>query len=58
VMLSLSRKKRETVVLKLEDGRLIEVLVLEIRSGQVRLGFLADPKIVIVRKELDMQKDC
>ena len=43
-MLVLSRKNRESVVVGGSDGfdRLLKVTVLDIRAGQVRLGFEVD----------------
>jgi carbon storage regulator len=47
-MLSLSRRVGEVIVI----AENIEVVVTEIKGGQVKLGFVAPPSIVILRKEL------
>lgn len=53
-MLVVSRKNRESVVVGGSDGfdRLLKVTVLEIRSGQVRLGFEVDRNVPVHRSEL------
>lgn len=47
-MLVLSRKEGETVVV----GGNIEVTVLEVRGGRVRLGFRSPAEVPIHRKEV------
>ena len=47
-MLVFRRKLGEAVIL---DGQ-IEVQVLEISGSRVKLGFIAPPEVLIVRKEL------
>lgn len=47
-MLVLSRKVGETIVV----GKDIEVSILEIQGGEVRLGFNAPRDVVILRKEI------
>lgn len=49
-MLYIKRKKNESIVI---DG-MIEIIVSQIESGQVKLGFqlLSDTKPAILRKEL------
>ncbi len=47
-MLVLSRREGETI--KIGDG--IELTVVGIKSGRVRLGVKAPPEIVIAREEL------
>lgn len=51
-MLVLTRNYREKVILTLEDGRTIEVLVVDIDRGKIRLGFVAPPTVKIHRAEL------
>lgn len=47
-MLVLSRKKGERVII----GQEVEVTVLEIRAGKVRLGFAGPPEVSIHREEV------
>lgn len=47
-MLVLSRKIGETIVV----GKDIEVSILEIQGGEVRLGFNAPRDVIILRKEI------
>lgn len=49
-MLVFRRKIGEAVVI---DGR-IEVQVLEISGGRVKLGFSAPPEVTVMRKELHL----
>jgi len=53
-MLILSRKAQESVMVGGSGGfeHLLKVTVLEIRGGQVRLGFEADDTIAIHRSEV------
>lgn len=57
-MLVLSRTCRRVpdddavVVLDLGGGRAVTVTVVEVAGNRVRLGFEADPGVVITRKEL------
>lgn len=50
--LALSRKANETVIIKLEDGRTIEVTLAKIQNERVRLVFKAPKSINIIRKEV------
>lgn len=50
-MLILARRLDQKTVLRLPDGREIIVVVTEIGEGKVRLGFVADPDIAIVRDD-------
>jgi carbon storage regulator len=50
-MLVLSRKKDERIVLKVGDKN-IEITVVRIESGRVRIGIEADSDVAIIRKEL------
>jgi len=52
-MLVFRRKVGEAVVL---DGR-IEVQVLEISGSRVKLGFVAPPEVVVMRKELELTRE-
>jgi carbon storage regulator len=51
-MLVLSRKLHEKIFLLLEDGRRVEILVVDIDRGKIRLGFNAPRGINIFREEL------
>lgn len=52
-MLILTRKIGEKVLIVLEDGSIIEVIVLNKKQmSQVKLGFNADQKIKILRENL------
>jgi carbon storage regulator CsrA len=51
-MLVLTRKKDESIICMLEDGREIEIILLELRGNQARIGVNADMTIDIVRDEL------
>ena len=53
-MLVLTRKRRESVVVGGSGGfePLLKVTVLEIVGGKVRLGFEADPGVLIHRTEV------
>ena len=53
-MLVLTRKNRESVVIgRPEDGQvMLEITVLDIEGGRVRLGFEADQRMPIHRREV------
>lgn len=53
-MLVLTRKNRESVVIGETDGMhvVLEITVLEIEGGRVRLGFEADNRMPIHRREV------
>jgi len=53
-MLVLTRKNRESVVVgRSEDMEIVlEITILEIEGGRVRLGFQADAKMPIHRREV------
>jgi carbon storage regulator len=53
-MLVLTRKSRESVVVGGADGlhRLLKVTVLDIRGGNVKLGFEADARVPVHREEV------
>lgn len=56
-MLVLSRKHDEDIVIKTPEGRTIVVKVVQIVGDKVRLGFTADPDIIISRHELLTQEE-
>ena len=51
-MLTLSRKKGESIICILEDGREIKVIISQVKGNQVSLSFDADETIDIYRDEL------
>ena len=51
-MLVLTRKNGAGVVLTLEDGRTIELTVVEISRGRVKIGLVAPATIEIDRREV------
>lgn len=51
-MLVLERSLHDRVFILLPDGQRIEVHVCEIRRGLVKLGFVADASIKILREEI------
>lgn len=53
-MLVLTRKNRESVVIGRPDTQdvMLEITILEIEGGRVRLGFEADTKMPIHRREV------
>lgn len=51
-MLVLSRKNGEKVRIKLPDGRLVWLTVVEIRGDKVRLGVTAPPDLPVHRLEV------
>lgn len=51
-MLVLSRRPQQSVIIILPDGRRVEVAVLRLQSGVVRIGIEAPSDIAIVRDEL------
>lgn len=54
-MLILTRKKNQKVLLKKGDFE-IGVVVLGVQGGQVRLGFEADPDVIIDREEISIKR--
>ena len=56
-MLVLSRHIGETVVLELPTGETIDVVVLEVKGSQGRLGIDAPPEVHIVREELLLDEE-
>lgn len=51
-MLILSRRRDEKVIIECPNGDMLEVMVVDIRGDKVRLGFAADEKYQIHRKEI------
>ena len=53
-MLVLARKNRESVVISLAEDmqETVRVTVLEIRGGNVKLGFVADDDVGVYREEV------
>ena len=51
-MLVLSRHRDERIVVKLPDGRLVKITIVEIRGDKAKVGTEADRDIAIVREEL------
>ena len=51
-MLILSRRIGETLILELPTGEQIDVVLLEVKGSQGRLGIDAPPEVHIVREEL------
>lgn len=47
-----TRRERESVVIVLEDGSIVEVKVSRIKGNQVRLAFVAKRDIKILRSEI------
>ena len=56
-MLILSRRINESLILTLEDGRRIEVAIVDIRGDKVRVGVQADGSISIHRSEVQEEID-
>ena len=56
-VLVLSRKKDEDIVIKIPDGRIITIKVVQIIADRVRLGFNAASDIEIHRGELLTQEE-
>lgn len=51
-MLVLTRKMDQSVIIDIGDGRLIEVMVVNIRGDKVRLGCTAPKDVLIHRDEI------
>lgn len=52
IMLVLSRKSDEKIILQVEGLKDIELTVVRIDHNKVRLGIDADPNVTILREEL------
>ncbi|MBC7351920.1 MAG: carbon storage regulator, partial [Thermogutta sp.] len=55
-MLILTRKNNERIVIRLADGRHIEVVIARISSRSVKVGVIADRDILILREELQKRR--
>lgn len=49
--LTLERRLNESVVIEI-DGREVEVIVSKIGESRIKLTFIADDEVAIIRKEL------
>lgn len=56
-MLVLSRKLDEDIVIKTPEGRIVAVKVIQLFPDRVKLGFTADPDVIISRRELLTQEE-
>ena len=56
-MLVLSRRCEEVIVIQPEEGNPIEVTILRVKDGTVRLGFQAERGVTILRKEIVREVD-
>lgn len=54
-MLVLKRKAQEKVILSVGTVR-IEVMVVDVNRGRVRLGFECPPEVLVMREELEEWK--
>ena len=52
-MLVLSRKKNESIVIETPEGRVIEIEIVRIGDGTIRLGINAEKEVKVRRKELE-----
>lgn len=56
-MLILNRKVGEKIVVRVpECGVVFEIKVAELREGKVKLGFIADDRVLIDREEVFLDK--
>lgn len=51
-MLILSRRRNEDVIITTPSGEKVLVRIIDIRGDKVRIGFHADERIEIMRREL------
>lgn len=51
-MLVVTRKKSEAVIVTMPDGRLIRVLVVDVRENKTRIGIDAPADVAIDREEI------
>lgn len=56
-MLVLKRKPDETIVIETESGERIKIMVIDFRSGGVRLGIEASPATKVNRGEIQVRID-
>jgi carbon storage regulator CsrA len=57
VVLVLSRKRNEDILIKTPEGHIVTIRVVEIIGEKVKLGFVADDCVSIMRKELVSTKE-
>lgn len=55
-MLVLSRKQNETIIVTLEDGRLVEITVTKISDEKAYIGVDCDRAIVVRRAEISAEE--
>jgi len=51
-MLVLSRRKDESVIIRLPDGTTIQVMITAVHGDKVRIGFNAPKEVIILREEV------
>lgn len=51
-MLLITRRKQQRIFLTLDNGQRVEIRVMHIDEGTVKLGFIAPPDVQIDREEL------
>ena len=56
-MLVLGRKKNQSLILTMPDGRRITVTVAQVRSGSCRLGITAPDDVAVMRDEIQREID-
>ena len=56
-MLVLSRKRNEDILIKTPEGHIVTIRVVEIIGDKVKLGFVADDCVSIMRSELVITKE-
>jgi carbon storage regulator CsrA len=56
-VLVLSRKKDEDILIQTPEGRVVTIRVVEVIGEKVRLGFIADDCVTIMRSELVTPKE-
>jgi len=50
-VLVLSRKPQESIKIKLDDGRMIDITIIDIRGDKCRIGITAPEEIPVHRSE-------
>jgi len=56
-MLVLTRKKDETVVLRMMDGTCVNIKITDIRGNHVRVGVDAPKSVSVDRGEVDLERN-
>jgi len=56
-MLVLTRKKDETVVLRMMDGTCVNIKITDIRGNRVRVGVDAPKSVSVDRGEVDLERN-